>query len=522
VSSQLEQRLQRLVDAGLGGLLAQGKKGLEKESLRIAPDGHIALTDHPPALGSALTHSYITTDYSEALLEFRTPPYADLDATLRCLTELHQFTYGVIAPELIWAASMPCRLGADADIPVARYGTSNPGRMKTVYRVGLGYRYGRAMQAIAGVHFNYSLPVEFWPGYQALLGDTRAAGAFQSAAYFGLIRNFQRWGWLVSYLFGASPAMCKSFAQLRGGRYADFDDQTAYGPSATSLRMSDSGYKHKNQANLNISYNSLDEYVAGLRRAISTPYPAYERIGVKVNGEYRQLNPNVLQIENEYYSFVRPKQIACSGEMPSRALQRAGVEYVEIRALDVNPFSPIGVDAGQLRFLEALLLYCLIEDSPPFDAVEQQAVAHNQSLVACCGRDPALRLLDRGTPRAVVEWAGEICAPLAALCEVLDAGQPQQPYRNALQLQLDALEHVERLPSTAILREMREDDECYFEFALRLSERHARYFREHPLPADRDNYYREAARKSIAKQSELEAADTRSFDAYLEDYFSQR
>ena len=132
--------------------------------------------------------------------------------------------------------------------------------------------------------------------------------------------------------------------------------------------MSDIGYRNKNQATVSVSVNSLDEYVRDLSRAISTPYPPYEKIGVKVDGEYLQLNANILQIENEYYSFIRPKRVARSGERPTKALQRAGVEYVEVRALDVSAFDPVGVNQNKLRFLEAFLALCLLRESEPIGA----------------------------------------------------------------------------------------------------------------------------------------------------------
>ena len=126
---------------------------------------------------------------------------------LQFLCDLHAFIGRRLDGELLWPASMPCDLPPDDDIPIAYYGPSNLGRMKTVYRRGLGFRYGRAMQAIAGVHFNYSLPASFWPEYQAYAGDSGSPQQFRSAELMGLVRNYRRSAWLVTFLFGASPAL---------------------------------------------------------------------------------------------------------------------------------------------------------------------------------------------------------------------------------------------------------------------------------------------------------------------------
>ena len=323
-----EQRLTQLLNHGSAKLLRGGLKGLEKESLRVDKEGCLAHTPHPRSLGAALTHPHITTDYSEALIELVTPPQATVKDSLGFLCDIHSFVYQHLDGEMLWATSMPCALEDDASIPIAHYGRSNVGMMKHVYRRGLGWRYGRSMQTISGVHFNYSFPEDLWPVLRDLRRDRRPLREFMDEAYFGMLRNFQRVGWLLPYLFGASPAVCKSFFHGRDPSFKEFDAHTLYEPYATSLRLSDIGYKNNNQARIGVTYNSLADYVTTLRHAISTPAPEYERIGVKVDGEYRQLNANILQIENEFYSSVRPKQPINSGERATLALKRRGVMYL--------------------------------------------------------------------------------------------------------------------------------------------------------------------------------------------------
>ncbi|HET7132700.1 MAG TPA: glutamate--cysteine ligase, partial [Gammaproteobacteria bacterium] len=366
----LVARLGWLEAPGNSRLVRGGLRGVEKESLRVQADGKLSRRPHPRAWGAALTHPYLTTDYSESLPEFVTPPQRSNWETLQFLCDLHAFAHRHLDGELLWPASMPCELNGNDEIPIAYYGNSNAGMIKTVYRRGLGFRYGRSMQAIAGVHFNYSLPAEFWPAYLERERARAALQDFRSERFMGLVRNYRRCSWLVTYLFGASPALNKSFRPEGHELLTELDPATWYSPFATSLRMSDLGYRNKTQGRLSISANSLADYVAGLTAAITTVEPRYSEIGVVVDGEYRQLNANLLQIENEYYSSIRPKPSKASSSRPAAALRTHGVEYVEVRTLDLSPRDPVGINQNELRFLETLLLYCLLADSPPIDAAE--------------------------------------------------------------------------------------------------------------------------------------------------------
>ena len=376
-------------------------RGFEKECLRVQPDGQLAQTPHPQALGSKLTHPWITTDYSEALLEFITPPTQDPAFALPFLRDLHRYTARHLGSELMWAGSMPGRLGDDASIPLANYGSSNTARIKYVYREGLGHRYGRHMQTIAGVHFNWSMPETFWQKLYECCDATGELQDFISERYFGLIRNFLRYSWLIPYLFGASPAVSTAFLRGQKPDLEKLGDDTLVGPYATCLRMSGLGYQNRVQANLNVSFNSLAEYTDALETAIHTPDPFYQAIGVRVNEggseHWKQLNANVLQIENEFYAGIRPKRIGLQGERPARALKKYGVEYVEVRLFDLNPMIDIGIAPEQSTFCDVFLLMCLMRDSPPITAREQSENDENKRRVVTRGRQPDLQLLVHNT-----------------------------------------------------------------------------------------------------------------------------
>jgi glutamate--cysteine ligase len=325
----------------------------------------------------------------------------------------------------------------------------------------------------------------------------------------------------VLYLFGTSPAVSKSFFAGREISLPSLDDDTVYEPYGTSLRMSDIGYRNKNQATVSVSVNSLDEYVRDLSKAISTPFPPYEELGVKVDGDYRQLNANVLQIENEYYSFIRPKRVASSGERPTKALRRAGVEYVEVRALDVSAFDPVGVNQNKLRFLEAFLALCLLRDSEPIGRSEQDALDSNHHRVARRGREPALTLSREGREVPMIEWARELLDSMQGLCELLDRGEPALPYQAALEQQRAKIEDVERTPSARLLAEMRQGGESFFLLAQRMSKMHKDYFLDlYPPNGRRLAEFAAAAQESHEEQSRIEAADKVDFDTYLAHYLA--
>lgn len=519
----VKERINRLAERGSADVISGGRKGVEKESLRVLPDGQLADTPHPIALGSALTNSYITTDFSEALLEFVTPAFTNTWETLRVLCEIHQFTYDRLDDELLWVTSMPCLMADDDSIPLAQYGSSNVGRMKTVYRNGLGYRYGRRMQTIAGVHFNYSMPEKFWAEFKDLEESVQDVDDFRSAAYMDLVRNFRRFGWLVLYLFGASPALCKSFLGDKETDLEDFNEQTYYRPFATSLRMSDLGYSNNSQAQLKISLNSVDEYIGDLTRAICRIEPEFKKIGVKVDGKYRQLRASQLQIENEFYSPIRPKRVARSGERPTAALRRGGVEYVEVRSLDLNAFDPVGVNQNAMRFTEAFLIYCLLHDSPPFDDSMYAEVVHNHDVTATQGRDPDLRLLKQGREVLLRDWARDVMADVHAIAEVIDRGEGGDAYVQAVKAQSALVEDADLTPSARVIQDMRENDTGFYHFAMERARGHKSYFQSlASLDDERLRIYETEAADSIAKQKQIEDADQISFDEYLKKYYSEQ
>jgi len=494
-------------------------KGVEKEGLRADANGFISQAPHPEALGSALTHPRITTDYSEALLELITPVYGSTSAMLESLRDIHRYVQQNLASEVFWAGSMPCEIDGDNSIPVAEYGRSNIGRLKHVYRQGLAVRYGRVMQSIAGVHYNLSLPDRFWQKWQEATGNNDSLQAFKSEQYFWLIRNFRRRSWLLMLLFGASPALDASFVAGMRHDLAKFDERTFYGRHATSLRMGDLGYHNNAQASLNICFNELATYTRTLDRAIHTSWPAYEALGTRRDGNYIQINTNILQIENEYYSAVRPKRTTESGEKPIQALDARGVEYIEVRCLDLDPFSPIGISEPQVDFLDLFLLDCLLSDSPRINDDECERLDDNYKDVVASGRWQELSLIRCDHRQAVADAAAEMFDRLQPLAEQLDSWGQGDAYFGALAEQREKLEGRDwAVPSARVMDAMQGSGMGYRDWTLSLSQEHQKTLLNEPLSEKLQQQFQAMARDSLVEQKAIEAAEHQPFEAFLEAY----
>ena len=507
---RLEDRLRALGPVALKGI----RRGIEKESLRVRSDGALAVTPHPVALGSALSHPNITTDFSESQLELITGVSATAEECVADITRIHQAVVAAIGEEMLWGSSMPCNLPEDDEIPIGLYGRSNIGRAKSVYRMGLAWRYGRRMQAISGIHYNFSLPGR------------------SSDEYLALVRNFRRHGWLLFYLFGASPAVCSSFVEGREHRLQNLTDGTLYLPHATTLRMGRLGYQSDAQASITASCNSLEAYGAAIEEALTRSYPPYEEIGIQgtdgldVDGtSYRQLATSLIQIENEFYGKIRPKRVIRSGERPLHALRERGIEYVEVRLMDLDPFEPVGINASTMKLLDVFLLHCFLSTSPQDTPDELSAIGRNQEKVATRGREPNLKL-ERGSQTvALTEWGGQIlaeCEPIAAALDNAQGGSTGfSGYREALTAAVAALNDPDTTPSARVLAVMKnEHADSYTRFVLAQSKKHHAALKALAFAPEAAAGFKKKAQDSLEKQKAVEAADTLPFEEWRKIYLS--
>lgn len=517
----LKRRLALFAEDAYRPLLAKGLRGIERETLRVDQHGNLATTPHPAELGSALTNPQITTDYSESLLEFITPAEPDIATALTELDAIHRFTYSQLGDELLWSESMPCHLPDEDQIPIAWYGNSHIGMLKHVYRRGLALRYGRTMQCIAGIHYNYSLSEDLWRILQDVEQAPGSAMHFQSESYIALIRNFHRYSWLLMYLFGASPALSTHFLRGKQHNLDRLSDDTLYLPYATSLRMSDLGYQNNAQAGLVPPYNTLQEYMKSLSNAVRQPYAPYEAIGAKRDGEWVQINTNVLQIENEFYATIRPKRVIRTGERAIEALCARGVQYIEVRCMDVDPFEPLGISLQTSRFLDAFLLFCALSDSPQTDDAEGRRNVENFARTVKEGRRPGLMLEHGGREIELRTWGLELLDAIRATAALLDAQRGDETHAEALHAQRIKLHSPERTPSARVLAEIRHNGGSFERFALAQSEAHAADFRSRPPSQQELAFFNGLAQTSLEEQAKMEREQVGDFDQFITDYRSR-
>jgi glutamate--cysteine ligase len=524
LESFVQSRRDSLSGSG-GNILSRICRGVEKEGLRVNREtGMLAQSPHPKALGSALTHPGITTDYSESLLEFITPVASDISTTLGQLDELHRFTATALDNEIVWGASMPCIVAGESHIPIAHYGSSNVGQMKRVYRNGLSVRYGRMMQAIAGIHYNFSMPEEFWLAAWENAGKPTTLQDFQTQGYLDLIRNFFDRAWLLVYLLGASPAVCASFLSGNKNHHLlpiDAAASSLYLPTATSLRMGDVGYTSNAQAGLQVCYNDLNNYIATLRSAIVTPHPPYADFKLTADGEQAQLNDSLLQIENEFYSPIRPKRVTKSGEAPVVALERGGIEYIEVRCIDINPFMPLGIDGNTIRLIDTFLVNALITDSPLCDEEGQRRNQENLKRVVNQGRDPDLMLSTAVGETSMRNLATRLLDDMSDTAQALDRAAGGDDYARAIADANVKLFNPETTPSGRILQEMQDQNMPFWRLALNYSQSWQENFLSRPLDDIVRAELETAASVSITQQHALENNHQQGFEDYLQNFYRQ-
>ena len=499
-------------------------RGIERECLRMQADGFIAQTDHPQALGSALTHPHITTDYSEALLEFITPPQTSIQKALNYLTDIHVVAYrGLAEDEHLWPMSMPCMLQNDEEsIRLAQYGSSAIGRFKTLYRRGLGVRYGRRMQTIAGVHYNLSFPDSVFTALQAQETDETLKNLslkdYRSHRYLGLIRNFIRLTPLVMFLLGASPTVNPCFMHGRDHHMLPLTRGTLYVPYSTALRMGNFGYQNSAQKQLGIQYNNLTDYLTGLQKAVKTPYPAFSRLGLDdETGEPLQINDHVLQIENEYYSLVRPKQVPEAGETPSQALANRGIGYVELRAVDINPYSPIGIDTHSAGFLETLAAYCLFKDSPELFEDELALIEKNQAEVVNRGRAENAAIVVDGQKQMIEAWAQNALDAMQPFAQLLDKTYNNTVYSQAMKVMQGRIDEVNDTFSAMLVGDTR-DAGGMWPLGYSLLQEHEDFFNHYALSPEVEAHFAQLATLSVQQQQQLEQQSEIKFSDYLANY----
>ncbi|OEE86961.1 glutamate--cysteine ligase [Enterovibrio norvegicus FF-162] len=502
----MTKKLEKILVGTLGGI----RRGIEKETIRTTPKGALAKTLHPRTLGSALTHPFITTDFAEAQLELITPAYTNKNQMFDCLSSLHHFVAGALPKnELLWAGSLPPVLPADRDITSAQYGSSHSARMKMRYRQGLANRYGKRMQTISGIHYNFSLPEVFWQAMHAHEKSERSLADYVSEKYFHLIRNVMRHGWVIPFLFGASPALDKSYLEGREHQLEPMGDHSFYLPWATSLRLSSLGYTNSEQSKYPINYDDKMAYLKGVSALLAMPSEKYRHLN-----DNQQLNTAILQLENELYGSVRPKVV--NAELrPLEAMCRHGVEYVELRTVDNNPYLPLGLSEAQSDFLDLFLTHCALAPSPSLTREEQLMIQQRVELVTTMGRKPDIMLPTVDGDVSLVELGDALLGAMDDVAALFDSGFNTQAYSLSLSLEKQKLSDMSLTPSAMMLADMTANDIGYRELVQRLSEGHMLTHSAYPVSAETVGQLNDLVTTSLNQQAELEHVQELSFSTFL-------
>ena len=397
-------------------------RGIEKESLRVKSNAQLSQSNHPKGLGSPLTNKFITTDFSEALIELVTPTFNSVDEVYEFLLDLHIFTANAMeSDEVLWSNSMPCFIGDESEIRIAEFGSSNIGKLKNIYRKGLRVRYGSIMQCVAGIHYNFSIDDDSL----RLFTEDLNKGT-KSDIYLGLIRNFKRNFWFLLYFFGASPIFDKSFISGRNHSIKKRNKSDLYGEYATSLRMSEVGYQSHHQRALDIKYNSLDGFIESLKKGVFEEYEVFKSLGLyDEKNERQQISSGILQIENELYDSIRPKRKGASETRPIELLSNKGIEYVEVRGIDLSPNSLTGISKSEMRLLDVFLIHCLITESKSVSQSEYDEMNKNYVTAIHSGSDLDQKLSFNGSGLSIRNKISDISNELLMIAKELNSVDPE-------------------------------------------------------------------------------------------------
>ena len=371
-----------------------GHFGIERESLRINSDGSLALTPHPVGFGDKMSHPYITTDFSESQVEMITPTFDTLEETYNFLEVLYDLVVTEIQDELLWPQSMPCPLKVDQEIPIAMFNSNEAGQKAMDYRASLLDKYGGKRQLICGIHYNFSFSDSLLKVLYEHDQSKQSFQLFKDSIYLKVVRNYIRYRWLLIYFLGASPVVDSSYCsecQLSSSEVAP----NSYSHSgAISFRNSLCGYQNKQP--IYVDYSTVKTYVSSL---------------------HHQIEAGVIESAKEFYSPIRLK--SRRPEQLLESLVDDGIEYLEIRSIDLNPFAKLGISLEDLHFIQLFVLFLLNQEENQMDNWQQEAL-ENEKRVAVSGLGEQVKLKWNGELISLERWGLEILDQMAQLNDLFN------------------------------------------------------------------------------------------------------
>lgn len=349
----------------LGLDIKKGRFGIEKESLRVNENGELALTNHPKFFGDKIKNPYITVDFSESQIEMITPTESSVEKAYDFLRNIHEIVATNLKDEYLWSQSVPPILPSEELIPLGKFPQN---KELEKYREKLALKYGRKKQLLSGIHFNFSFDDEFLKELYELSKERTSFKEFKNNIYLKISRNYFKYGWMIIYLLGASPVIHETYLQKCIDKMKKFTEDTYYFEDLVSFRNGSCGYR--NEKDFFVNYESVDKYVESLERLIEK---------------------ESISSAKEYYSPIRlktknPKEILLE-------LKNSGIEYLEFRSIDLNPFSEIGIEKADLEFLHLFILFLFLKDDEPFEEKDYFRYLKNQEILANKGNSDEFRLI---------------------------------------------------------------------------------------------------------------------------------
>lgn len=491
--------------------LKNGSIGIEKESFRLWGEG-ISPRKHPETLGAALTNKFITTDFGESLLEFVTKPESNNKHLMDFLDHIHYFFYTKVSDEILWPFSFPPEIVDESEIKIAEYGNSNTATLKRLYRKGLSARYGRLMQSISGLHFNYSLNPSI---LELIINEYNyKKGLTRSDVYLAGVRNLTRLNWFLIYLFGSSPFVTKNFSVVGESEFNEING-VFLNRESTSLRMSDIGYSVPAQHKFKISLNTLNEYIDSVSKYINLNNPEFDFQG-KHAKPINQISSSYLQTEDELYAAARPKSNSTITNRTLFNLSNGGIDYIELRSLDINPFKTSGIDQKDVNFLEAFVIFCLLDDSPYMSEQELNTCRENDQLVSKYGRKSETTIKKNANRVSIQEWGLEIFQRMEPIFDLVEIEE-----KDKISFQRRLMD-ISSLPSSMVEEMIMEDNFNIKHSPIEIAEKNKYYFLNHfKKDAKIIETLEDEAKRSIKESKDRESNKEIPFDEFLRNYLGE-
>ncbi|MBO3399772.1 bifunctional glutamate--cysteine ligase GshA/glutathione synthetase GshB [Clostridium perfringens] len=443
----LDKGLLKIIkDESLEDYFIKTNFGLEKENVRVTERGNLALTPHPKAFGDREKNAYIKTDFSESQLEMVTPVCNTLEEVYSFICNLNKVVSLEIMKngEFLWPQSNPPILPREEEIPIAKL--SN--REDELYRENLSYKYGKKKQVISGIHYNFSFKEEFIKLLYKELKVEKDFREFKDDIYLRMARNFQKYHWLLIYLTGASPVFHESYIEEIKEEGEILGEDSYYIKDDTSLRNSSYGYKNKKD--YYVSYNSIGEYASDIKNLVKD---------------------KEIQSIKEYYNPIRLKSLGSEDMLES--LLNKGIDYLEVRLLDLDPLSIQGVSKETLYLVHLFMIYTLLKENKEITYKDQEEFFKNHDMVALKGRNEEAVIHENGVPVLLKDKGREILSEMDEIVEILFSNNEE--FKNVIKRALEKINNPHDIISEKLIKDIKE--EGYINFHMRLAKEYLNNFK---------------------------------------------